>query len=117
MVKFRFLVICIIVSIALCGCIINPSEITNFRIVNQYQQPISEIQMFEISSEGLVHWFYYGNLNITQGDSQVFELGYFLNPFTVDIKVSFDSEYDVKTTRFTSGRTTTLTLNENGILE
>jgi hypothetical protein len=117
MLKLRFLALSIIISMTLWGCVVElyvkgPS----LKVVNQYHQPINEITIFEIMVDGSMIYNYYANLNITEGNSKTFEV-YSNNSFEADVEVSFESGYDIKATRFTMGKTTTVTLNENGILE
>jgi len=124
MLKPRFLVLLIIVTMTFCGCIIEigersylkGSESPYLKIVNQYHRPINEITIFKITAADSRTYNYFGNLNITKGNSGTFDI-YGNNAFEADIKVSFGSEYDIKQVSFSAGKTTTVTLNENGILE
>ena len=103
----------------LWGCVIEfEGKKTYLKIANQYHQPINEITILEITAEGSITYYnYFTNLNITEGNSKTFELDVSTNPFEADIKVSFDSKYDIKAIRFAEGRTTTVVLDENGILK
>jgi len=124
MLKLRFLGLLIIVSLFLSGCFIQFGDESPFfvddrpslKVVNRYHQPIDVVTVYEATDGGPSIYYHYIELNITKGKSDTFKLDYTssLDAYT---KVSYGSEYDVKIVRLTVGNTTTVTLNENGILE
>lgn len=116
MLKPRFLVLLIIISMTLWGCIFEYVEFPSLKVINQYHQPINSIHIFQTLTNGTMTYNYYGNLNITEGNSEIFEV-YSNDPIEADVKISFESGYDIKAVRFIGGGTSTVTLNENGILE
>ena len=112
MLKPLFLVLLIIISMSLRGCDIEPDvKEPSLQVENQYHRPIDRVGIINIPS-----YIYYENLNITEGNSEIFETN-IKNSFEADVIVWFESEYDIKAAGFTPGKTTTVTLNENGILE
>ena len=118
MKKTQFLILIIIISMAFWGCVIElGGKEPSLEIVNQYYQPISEIQIFENTPEVLIIYNHFKKLKITQGKTKVLKLYYTNESFDAEIKVSFGDEYDITSVRFNPGKTTTVTLNENGILE
>jgi len=118
MAKLRLLLFIMIISAILLGCVFeaNPTG-SSFKIINKYYQPINTISISEITDKGIYGWYYFPNLNITEGNSKIFELDYAMKPFKAEVIVSFNGKYDIKDVNFNLGKTTILTLNKKGILE
>ena len=117
--NLRFLALFFIVSTAFGGCLIvygGDEPLPSLEMVNNYHLPVNIIHVFNDSPGVFITHNYYGDLDIPQGSSSIFEL-YFNRPSIADVKVTFADEYDVLTIQFNPGKKTTLTLNENGILE
>jgi len=114
MLRLRFWILSIVILISLSGCFVVDKPF--LKIVNRYHLPVEEFEIYEASYKGASIYYNYICLNITTGQSETFELDY---NYSLDayIKVFFDNVYDVKIVRLNTGKITTVTLNENGILE
>ena len=107
----------LITSLTLSGCFVEYYKTPSLKVVNKYHLPITEIAIGGATGINASRYYdYYIKVNIPKGKSNTFELDY-LDSLEAYIKVSCESEYDIKIVKLTVGKTTTVTLNENGILK
>ena len=113
----------IVVSMIICltqaSCIVFGGEDETrsyFKIVNNYDLPITYISISfieKISYDGYI----FDELNIPKGKSETYSLEPYDKPYNAEVNVFFGDMYSIKELRFNPGKTTTATLNEDGILE
>jgi len=97
--------------------------IPRLKVVNKYDLPITKVGMKIIIGDFSSKEYTFEELNIPKGKSKTFTLdSYFFfdsysAPYSAEVIVYFGDMYSYKELRFNDGRTTTATLNVNGILE
>jgi hypothetical protein len=100
--------------------------IPRLKVVNKYDLPITRIDINIISDNNTYDYCNFGELNIKKGKSETFSLesyhnessnGFYYYSYSAEVIVYFGDMYSYKELCFNSGKTTTATLNVNGILE
>jgi hypothetical protein len=87
------------------------------RVVNKYNLPITRVSMKIVSDNIVYDENFIRDPIIAKGKSETFSLESYPTPYSAEVIVYFGDMYSYKELSFNSGRTTTATLNVNGILE
>jgi len=100
--------------------------IPRLKVVNKHDLPITRVDINIISDNDTYDYCDFGELNINKGKSETFSLetynnepnnGFYYYSYSAEVIVYFGDMYSYKELSFKSGKTTTATLNVNGILE
>jgi len=118
----RIIVVSTIICLTLASCIIfvdpdndqDEEQPSYLKVVNKYDLPIHQVYIKFID---IYRWDYSFMFNIPRGKSETFLLEPYSAPYSAEVIVFFGDMYSYKELKFTSGATTTATLNVNGILE
>jgi len=96
------------------------------KVVNNYDLPITKVDIKIISENDTYDYCAFGELNIKKGKSETFSLESYNNEpynglsfysYSTEVIVYFGDMYSIKELSFRTGKITTATLNVNGILE
>jgi len=100
--------------------------IPRLKVMNKHDLPITRVDINIISDNDTYDYCDFGELNIKKGKSEIFSLEPYHNEssnkfyyysYSAEVIVYFGDMYSYKELSFNSGKTTTATLNINGILE
>jgi len=87
------------------------------KVVNKYELPITKVYIDFIENVSSYGSYPFVDLNIPKGKSETLPLEPYHKPYSAEIIVYFGDMYSYKELKFNPGKTTTATLNVNGILE
>jgi hypothetical protein len=87
------------------------------KVVNNNDLPITMVGIEFIENISSYYGYSFTDLNIPKGKSETFPLEPYHQPYNAEVTVYFGDLYSYKELRFETRKTTTATLNVNGILE
>ena len=123
----RIIVVSTIISLMQVSCsMFEDTLIPRLKVVNKHDLPITRVDINIISDNDTYDYCDFVELNIKNGKSETFSLetynngssnGFYYYSYSAEVIVYFGDKYSYKELSFNSGKTTTATLNVNGILE